>query len=233
MQIYCRQCGAAIKAENIHLETMMAKCNQCDAVFSFADMYEGVSGKGKAEQGDVLQDIPMPSGVTMYDNGSALSIERKWFSPLVFFIAFFAVIWNGMIYAIFVPAFGRVGGIPTLFLLPFILVGLGLILYVVATFVNTTYIEVDSQTLNISHKPIPFPARTVDVANIVQLYTKRRIHRGKNGTTTSYGLYVITADGKNQRLIGSLSDPKQALYMEQEIERFLGIENREVRGEMR
>lgn len=36
MKIHCPSCNAAIPAADIHLETAMAKCRQCDAVFSFA-----------------------------------------------------------------------------------------------------------------------------------------------------------------------------------------------------
>lgn len=231
MQIYCRQCGAPIKAENINLNNLMAKCDECDAVFSFADMYEGTSVKEKRTK-DVL-DIPMPAGISIDNSGSRLLIQRTWFHWSVLFLLVFAVIWNGMIWGVFVPNFGGFSRSPDWFLLPFIGVGLGLIVYIVFSFVNSTVIEVDVQAIVVQHKPIPFPGKYVDSADVEQLYSKRHVHSSKNGSSSTYSLYVVTSSGDHQRLVSNLGSPEQALFMEQEIERFLGIEDRPVRGEMR
>jgi len=232
MQIYCRQCGAPIKSNNINLDNLMAKCDECNAVFSFADMYDDVSSK-KEKRDQVLMDIPMPDGINIDNSGSRLLIRRNWFHWSMLFLGGFAVVWNGMIWGFFIPNFSRFDDAPTFFMVPFVLVGVYLIVHVVSSLVNHTDIEVDVQAVQIAHKPIPFPGRYIDCANIDQLYTKRNVHRGENSTTYTYSLHVVTADGKNQKLIGNLQNSDQALFIEQEIERFLGIENRPVRGEMR
>lgn len=231
MQIYCRQCGAPIKAENINLNNLMAKCDECDAVFSFADMYEGVSAKEKRTK-DVI-DIPMPAGITIDNSGSRLRIQRSWFSWTIIFLLIFAIIWNGMIWGIFVPTFSGFNDAPGWFLLPFIAVGLFLAAYVALSFVNHTEIEVDVQAVVIQHKPIPLPGKYIDCADVEQIYTKRHVHSSKNGTSYTYSLNVVLSGGKTQKLLGNLSSSDQALFMEQEIERFLAIEDRPVRGEMR
>ncbi len=233
MQIYCRQCGAPIKAENVNLDNMMAKCDQCDAVFSFADMYEGVSAKPKHEHEKELIDIPMPSGITIDSSGSRLLIQRRWFHWSTIFLLIFAVLWNCMIWGVFVPVFSDLNNTPVWFLLPFIAVGLFLIAYVVFNLVNSTAIEVDAQAVVIQHKPIPFPGKYIGCADIEQLYTRRHVHSSKNGTSYTYSLNIVVPGGKTQRLLGNLSTADQALFIEQEIERFLGIEDRPVRGEMR
>jgi hypothetical protein len=234
MQIYCRQCGAEIRAEDINLDKMIAKCSQCNAIFSFADMYGEDSHKKKKVD---FSNVPMPNNMSIDNSGSTLVIERKWFSFSHIFLAIFAVIWNGMIWTIFVPNFAEAGaagfGIFPLFLLPFILVGIGVAYVALAGFLNTTTIHVDNMTLTVHHHPLPFINKTVPTNDIEQLYTKQQISRSKNGTTVSYQLHIIKYDGKNQRLLQSLDNPEQAIFIEQEVERFLDIEDRPVRGEYR
>ena len=50
--------------------------------------------------------------------------------------------------------------------------------------------------------------------------------------SASYDVYVLNIDGQRRKLI-QVVDWKTALYLEQEIERFLGIPDEVVRGEWR
>jgi len=232
MQLYCRQCGAEIQSADINLDNMIAKCAACNAVFSFADMYDEPSHQKTKNQ--VLQyDVPMPNGFTIHEGDSTLTIERKWFSFTHIVLIVFGVIWNCMIWFIFVPNFSEIGGAFSLFLLPFIAAGIGLIYVAIAGFFNTTTISVNDAELNISHAPIPFPGKQVASGNIEQLYTRRKVSRSKNGTSVSYQLRVMLRDGTERLLIQSLEKPEQAIFIEQEIERFLNIEDIPVRGEYR
>jgi hypothetical protein len=230
MQIFCRQCGAEIKAADINLDSMMAKCASCNAVFSFADMYEGIKPKAAKRKANALDSVPMPGGITVQDDGYQLEITRKWFGCSTVGIGVFALIWNGMIWFIFVPAgFSSFG----IFLLPFIAVGIGFLYMTVAGFLNATTIRVDTSNLSIQHGPVPYPGKTLASQDIEQFYTKQRVHHNENSTSYTYELHAVTFEGKKQKLIGGLSESDQAVYIEQEVERFLGIEDRPVRGEYR
>ena len=70
------------------------------------------------------------------------------------------------------------------------------------------------------------------MADITQLYTQERVNSSDSGTRYSYEVYLITTDGKKQKLVGGLREPQQGLYIEQAIERYLGIEDRPVAGEL-
>lgn len=232
MQIYCRQCGKEIQADGVNLDKMIAKCSACNAVFSFADMYDGEHSHQKKKQ-HLQYDVPMPDKFSIRDDGDTLTIERKWFSWGVIFVGIFAIIWNAVLWIFFVPNFSEVGSMFTLFLLPFIGAGIFLIYTSIAGLLNTTSITVRSKQLKISHYPLPFPGYTVSIGDIEQLFTKQRISRTKNGTRIYYQLYVLLGDGREKALLKDLPTPEQALYVEQEVERFLDIEDIPVSGEFR
>lgn len=230
MQIYCRSCGKEIQAENINLDKMIAKCSHCNAVFSFADMYEGVQEKAKLS----YEDLPTPQGITVHQDYDHLLIERKWASLSGSFLIVFAVIWNGMIWGIFVPAMGFTGEIFfSLFLIPFILVGIYIAYMGLAMLLNTTKIRVDNTALDIRHEPLPFPSKHLPVNDIEQLFTRQRISHNKNGTSVTYELFAIQHDAKEVSLLSNLEKAEFALFIEKEIENYLGIQDRPVLGEYR
>jgi hypothetical protein len=35
--VHCPECGAQIAADDLNIQTFMARCRACDSVFSFAD----------------------------------------------------------------------------------------------------------------------------------------------------------------------------------------------------
>jgi len=236
MQLFCRQCGAEIKASNINLDTMMAKCDVCNAVFSFQDMYDDIAPKkAKAASGTPYAAVPMPHNMSLDETDTTLTITRDWRSWTVFFMLFFAILWNGMIWAFFVPAFGGVSdgfGFPFgFFLLPFIGVGFYLIYQVVTGLLNKTTIRVTDGHLSITHAPIPARNTRLDADQIEQLYVRQHVNRSSNGNTTrSYSLNVILSNGSKKKLMSGLTSADQALYVEQEIERFLGIPDAHVHG---
>ncbi|MGB1287357.1 MAG: hypothetical protein ACPG7F_12535, partial [Aggregatilineales bacterium] len=235
MQLYCRQCGAEIKAENVNLGKMIAKCDTCNAVFSFADMYDDIEPKAKKSKRELYADVAMPNNMTLVENEKEMRIERKWFGCSTAMLLFFAIIWNGMIFGIFLPAVGLSGAddFPILFLVPFMAVGIGMGYMGIAGLVNSTTVYVNDHEISIKHAPLPIPGgnKYLDAANIEQLFTKMHVSHSDNGTNYTYSLNVIKTDGTRQKIIGSLDKAEQALYMEQEIERFSGIENLPVKGE--
>jgi hypothetical protein len=114
------------------------------------------------------------------------------------------------------------------------LVGVGLTYFVIAGYVNKTYITISYDSLAVQHKPLPFPgAQILKTSDIKQLYSKEKIYHGRNGTSCSYEIHVITHSGKTVKLLSGLSSSEEALFLEQEIEKHLGIQDQVVRGEIR
>ena len=118
-------------------------------------------------------------------------------------------------------------------MIPFILVGLYVAAQALAMILNTSTVNVDHKALSIKHRPIPMPLdKKIDSQDIEQIFTKRHVTHSSNGTQISFQVHMVTRNGKSKKLISGFNDAMQALFIEQEIESFLGIENRHVPGEM-
>jgi hypothetical protein len=228
MQISCKQCGAEVLADDINLDRLIAKCSACNAVFNFADQIEGTDHHQPLKK----LDVPLPKGIKVDNLGHSLQIERQWYGPKYIFLAIFALFWNGFMVVWFSIAF--INGLWPMALFGTLhgAVGLGLIYGVVAGVLNTTVIDVGLGDLTIKHGPVPYPGnKHLASTDIKQLYCKEKISRGKNSTSYSYEIHAITQEDKHEKLLTGLDDSEQALYLEQEIERYLSIKDQPVRGE--
>ncbi|HRZ40888.1 MAG TPA: hypothetical protein P5246_07755, partial [Candidatus Omnitrophota bacterium] len=98
---------------------------------------------------------------------------------------------------------------------------------------NRTIIEVKRGAIGIRHVPLPV-AKDVQITatEIAQLYTKRKVHRGDDSYSETYDVRMKTYDQKDRKLIDGLSAQEHALFIEQQIERYLGIADQPVQGEV-
>lgn len=113
---------------------------------------------------------------------------------------------------------------------PFIV---GLTYLVIAALTNVSRLEVRRDRLVLAHGPLPVPWRwgnTVDVGAIDQLYCHR--HSGSRGHT----FYELVARLKNGAgtvcVVDGFEQPEQVLFLEQQVERRLGIQDVEVKAEL-
>lgn len=185
------------------------------------------------KQGQVM-DLGLPEGMDMVNHGDSLEITRRWFSPTIIFLTVFAVFWCGFL--AFWYAMAMQGGDLFMLLFPILhlAVGIGLVYYVLAGYLNKTSIRVGWSSITIEHTPLPWLGeQKVDARDIKQIYVKESITRSRRGgTSTTYRVHALTHSGKNLKLLSGLPDSEQALFVEQEIEKFLRIEDVPVRGEM-
>ncbi len=230
MKLTCPSCNREIASEDISLSSMLAKCPPCGEVFSFADRIPGA--KPQPNVPVVRPKFDPPDGVVVSKEGKELTIESKWFTWAVIPLAFFAVLWNtfmvfwmGTALSSGLWPMAAFGSIHTA-------VGIGLIYGVFTLLLNVTYLEVKDGRLKITHEPLPFPGnQDLDISQLEQLYTQRKISRTKNGTNVTYEVHAVTSDRRHIKLIGGLSEARHALFLEQEIEDFVGIVDAPVAGE--
>jgi len=241
MQIQCRSCGKDVPSEDVNIDTVLAKCRACHAVFDFSDQVRTAStspAKLKRDRGE----IPMPKTLIVAEGPSSLAVVRKWARGPAFFLLFFSVFWN-LIVSIFVvaAASGSMksesgpmgGGFIWLFLTPFILVGLGTGYVALAFLLNRTTIKVEGTTLTVSHGPLRWPGHwKVDTRQVNQFYCTEYVAYKQNNVE-QYRMMVtaLMADGARLELIKGLENAGQALYLEQLLERHLGIKDRPVHEE--
>jgi predicted Zn finger-like uncharacterized protein len=230
MQIQCPHCAAQIPAAQINLDRLLATCSQCNAVFSFADQVEGAETIQPVER----IDVPMPKGFEVHKMGNRLEITRKWFSPKYIFLTFFTVFWDGFMVMWFGIAITKGVWPMAVFGLLHGGVGVWLLYTVLAGYLNKTVIAVSGRELSITHGPLPWRGnKHLKSSNITQVYCKERIQHGKHSTNYTYEVQAILRGGAHEKLLSGLDESEQALYLEQEIERFLEIEDRPVKGELR
>ncbi|HLL81650.1 MAG TPA: hypothetical protein VK420_03325, partial [Longimicrobium sp.] len=166
--------------------------------------------------------------------GGALRIERRWYAWTAIFLAFFCVFWFGFLAVWYLIAFSTGAWLLMLFPLLHVAVGLFLAYFTVAMFVNTTEVVVADGVLTVRHGPVPWLGnRQIATGSLEQLYCEEHVSRTRNGTTITYSVRARGKDGRMVKLVSGLPERAQALYIEQEIERHLGIADRAVAGQVR
>jgi hypothetical protein len=206
----------------------MAKCLKCNAVFSIDDPVAKTKAAARPA-------VAMPKGITVEDAGGEMILRRRWFSPAFIFLVFFCAIWDGFLVVWYMMAF-REGAplIMKLFPLLHLAAGVFLTYFTVAGFLNTTIIRASLNELSVNHQPLPwFGNRSIPAEQVEQLYCTQHINHSRNGgTTISYRLNASLVDGTKVKLLSNLSDAEQALFIEQQVEAQLAIEDRPVPGEV-
>jgi len=231
IELRCKSCGAVLKPESVNLSLAMAQCEHCGALF-------GLRGAvGAAGVGTVLsverQKVPMPKGFAVVDFGTTLEITRRWFSPVFLFLFVFCIFWNGFMLVWHGIALTTGMWPMSCFGLIHTAVGVGLAYFTVAGFVNRTVVRAGRGTIEVRHGPLPWPGnKNLPSGQIDQLYCKETVSRGKNGPHYRYSVEAVLRGSTHSALLTGLENSDQALYFEQELERYLGIEDRPIRGEL-
>ncbi|MFK7913672.1 MAG: hypothetical protein AB8B93_07130, partial [Pseudomonadales bacterium] len=115
----------------------------------------------------------------------------------------------------------------------FVFIGVVSAYYAIALRLNKTRILVNQDLIAISHRPIPwFGNKQVQAAQLQQLYVKRTYWGSSNDNPRyTYSLVGLTGDGKKIKLLSGMQSMTQVSYVEQELEKYLGIVDQAVAGE--
>lgn len=222
----CPKCNHFISGNDINIEKTIAKCSQCQQVFGFE--HDSDSPKLKPT-------LIIPDGIEVLKLKSELDLRLKWLDTTSnsgrWFLTLFAGLWN-----IFVLPFA-IGAVVTgnwgilLFLSAHLSVGLGLLWHLGSLYFNRTSISITKRRIKI--RTLPFRQfiwkdKEVDVDTIRQFYVSRYVQSTTNDNPNyAYALYAILNTGEKISLIRGMNRESQ-IYIEQEIENFLGIKNQRV-----
>ncbi len=229
LELDCTNCGHPISGDEVNINSTLAKCSNCQNVMFLEDdtFFSAVRGR---------PEMIIPEGTEIINTPSSLDIQVKWSKSGggFNFMTFFTVAWNVMLlpFAITMIASGNFGG-----LLPMaahLMVGLGLLYNTMKMFINYTDIYITDDRISITQKPLSWFSKDVEIStrDVKQLFVSRYVSSTTNGVANyAYGLHAILKNGKNIKLIKGLNKETQ-LYLEQEIERFLDIDDENVRGEV-
>ncbi len=211
----------------------LARCDHCRSIFDLfsARASHMVSAKLDAKK-RVRGHQPMPKRYTVEETPSALTISWRWLSwNIVPALSMLGLsIWS-FLDTFYWPVIGSQNaesdGLNPLFLLgPF---ALAMIIY---QLVNRTRIRVTPGVLSIRQVPFPwFGNKTIPARSVKQLYCKEHEFRSRHGVQYSYALEVVLSGGRRRVLFRGFPRFEQVLYLEQQIESYLDIDDREVDGE--
>jgi hypothetical protein len=182
---------------------------------------------------DAAMDIGLPEKMTCSEDASHVEVIRRWFGLKFVILTVFAVFWDGFLVVWYAKALGGDSLMAVLFPLIHVAIGTALTYYVVAGWLNRTQVYVDRQGLYVRHRPLPWWGKAdIDAADLKQLYVKEVVSRNRKSGETTFELRAITHAGRNIKIVGGLETQEQGLFLEQKIEKFLGIENARVPGEV-
>lgn len=229
MGITCQHCGRDVPPENVNVQTSIAKCASCGAVFGFASQVPGATAAYAKRR------VEMPKGYSLDMEAADLVITRRWFSWKYVALLFFCLFWDGFLVFWYAMAFTK--GAPLVmkvFPVLHVAVGVFLTYTVAAGFLNRTKIRLNSMELSVKHYPLPWPGnRKLGRQELEQLFCEEKMNANRNGVSYSYALHAVLRGGSRIKLVSGLDSPEQALFLEQKIESHLGIADRPVAGEMR
>jgi hypothetical protein len=191
---------------------------------------------GEASAAARRSPAPRPREVTLEKQGQSLKLSWRWFSPKYIGLAIFAVVWDAFLCFWYSIAFSGNGmpWIMIVFPLGHVAVGLGISYSVLAGFLNKTTLRIEKARFSVHHDPVPWLGEVnVPVSELEQLYCKEKHTSSKNGSSLSYQLCAVLKDGRKLDLVSGLDSPDVALFVEQQIEDWLQIEDRGVSGEMK
>jgi hypothetical protein len=250
MHLTCRDCGAVIPAEDINIDRAIAKCRACNAVINVEAELRGPDGASPPRK---RPRVPQPTQVIVENLGNGLRLTRRWSVASAVFFTFFYVLF-GLIAFLFMMAV-RTGelqarnGVPwwVVFLdgvpwwvvfLVTIPVGVWLSYVNLAMYLNRTVIKVSQGRLTVRHGPLPWPGRRdLDTCDLEQLFCQEKTLPIFGGTVY-HTVGGVLKGGRQVTLLSPIGLFRQvmgrneALFVEQVIEKYLGIEDRPVGGEL-
>jgi len=231
LELSCQECGQPIANSDININSTLAKCSNCGTVHFIEDKDFFLGDRhGRPE-------MMIPEGTEVLHLPSSLDIRiRKYHASSKSGLAFksiFTLMWNVILF-VFVGSMIASGvGAGVLFVGAHLAVGVVMLVNLLETVINYTDVVVDDHNLEISSKPISGfwnRPKVIPKRDIEQIYVSRYVSSKVNGQPNyAYGLYAILRNGKKLELIKGMNKQTQ-LYIEQELERYLGIEDRTVRG---
>jgi hypothetical protein len=214
-QLSCPGCGAPYRAANVDLALRVAACEACGQVHDLTTR-------------TTLQRHAQPDGDGIVVAEGRLELPWRTVGNLVG-LGIFCLAWNGILAAMFVVALadGEIGVL--LFGSVHGAIGVGLAYLWLATAVNRTTVTV-GPAVGVAHGPLPWwGSRAVDRQDVHQVYVLEDV--GSKGHR-SWSVHARLNNGHPVRLLHGLQSPGRARFVEQWLERALGIADQEVAGEL-
>ncbi len=218
-KVSCPSCTNEVEADNLNLQNSIAKCSSCNVIFSIEEEVEDVKTKK-----EMKQEILRPEGIDLFYFKDDLDITVQ--QHIQGFVAFGLMIFPlAALFLTFIYFFGE----KNLHLsVPIILSSIAVyfIYKGINSSENKTFIHINDKFLNIQSRPKNLKKdKSYDADEIDQLYLKHA-----TDGSGYYSIYMIinSIEGQKHEKLITVNTLSKAKYLEQEIERYLNIEDRAV-----
>jgi hypothetical protein len=219
--VRCEGCQSVIEPASIDWQRELASCARCGRLKDLRRAREGRPEPAAPEGGPrVRPTVQLPVGMSMTE-GKELVIRRRWLRRKHWFLlflfggaaAYVAYLWTTLEASAWLV-------IGTLFVVSWNV-------NLVAMFLNSTVVTVGADGVVVRHGPVPslFARNTsLKKSDIAQLYA------AKFGA--AFMVEAKLRSGDTSRLVAPLVAAEQALFIEQRVERALGLVDAPVEGEL-
>jgi hypothetical protein len=219
----CPKCHHLISGNDINIEKTIAKCSNCHHIFGFSH---------NSKIGGLVPELIAPEGIEVLKLRSELDLSLDWKKTTskggkTFMLAF-TFLWNLILLPFVLTILLSGNWSILLFISLHLAVGLGLLWYIAAVYLNKTSINLSRNHLRIRTVPIRFPfskSGDYELSDIKQFYVSKYTASTSNGVPNyAYALYAIMNNGDKVSMLRGMNRETQH-YIEQELETFLGIQN--------
>jgi len=210
----CPSCGGSILSNDININDKIAKCSSCHAVFPFHKEIEHLLAPDSAKQ-----EIIRPEGIDIFRFRGSLELTVK--QPLTVMETIVIALTPLLVGPII---FGLVEGMPIVtfggILAALVIIAYGFIQH----YRHKIHLTINQRFLTVKWKPRKhISEKTCPVEDIDQIYI------GNTGLGIGVFAIINGVNGqKHIKLIPKVSSISKAKYLEQEIEKYLGIKDRRV-----
>lgn len=173
----------------------------------------------------VHSPVEQPSKITVTREGDKWILRRKWRGAEVFPLTCFTIFWTGFMVMWNTIAIVTGAWAMAIFGIIHDAVAVYLIRCVLVSILNSTFVTIEGGKLDVTHRPFR-SGMDVSLAcvNIREIVCKRNVHTSSKGHISTT-FTVLHRDDNNAEhvIVEGLPYQEEALFIEQEIEKELGI----------
>ncbi len=224
MSQFCNLCHAAIPDGDLNMENGLAHCPNCHAVFNFTS----ASLMDKPDH----QTMNAPECLTSTQDAGGLHLIYRWRKTRLSVPLLVVALVNMLVIWWLVDAFHQQRLEQAAVGLVFLVVGICAIGCLLRMLFNRTHIRITMNQLMVRQELL-FPAgrRSMPREQIKQVYVVQSNYGKGKHMHMRYGVQAALYDYPDMVLVENLGDPHDALYIEQQVERYLNIRDVRVAGE--
>jgi hypothetical protein len=232
--IPCPHCAAEVPPSDGDVWSPLV-CPNCQHVFD-PDQFDN-AGKPRKKKIVHTSTEPPPRGMSVSANPNRLLISYRWSNWVVLvFLVPVAIQWSVSVIVLWrLLLENQLNELLPITIFATVLVFIGNY-YVLSVLFNNTNVLVSGSDVLVFTAPFPMPRsrKRIATGQIDQLYVLQQERRGSKGQRIlSYDVVMIHDEAFYVTLVQKIPNPRFALYIEREIERYLSLEDRPIHGSYR